>query len=179
MGTQAKKISREAVEETPELSMTPMIDIIFQLLIFFMLACRFRTQEGELRAALPKDKGLRYKTPEPITLRQMRIKLLWYGENTNRPSNNPKKGRVVLKVDQRVFPSARNESGELAPDWNALYKLICQMRENYTPSKYHPTLPAIIDARKQVQFKHVVSVLNECVRAGLREIEFAAPEIPY
>ena len=40
-----------------EPGMTPMIDVVFLLLIFFMCASKFRIPEGALRAYLPKDSG--------------------------------------------------------------------------------------------------------------------------
>ena len=43
------------VDEAP---MTPMIDIVFQLLIFFMLTMQFKEVEGKLISQLPKDRGL-------------------------------------------------------------------------------------------------------------------------
>ena len=39
--------------------------------------------------------------------------------------------------------------------------------------------PVIIDARKQVPTKYVIATLNEVVRAGIQDVTFAAPEIPY
>jgi len=41
-----------------DLNMTPMIDVVFQLLIFFMLSMKFVQAEGSLLSQLPKDKGL-------------------------------------------------------------------------------------------------------------------------
>ena len=38
--------------------MTPMIDVVFQLLIFFMLSIKFKVLEGKLSAFLPKDVGV-------------------------------------------------------------------------------------------------------------------------
>ena len=40
------------------MDMTPMIDIVFQLLIFFLLAAKFIAFEGQLSSYLPKDRGL-------------------------------------------------------------------------------------------------------------------------
>lgn len=61
----ANKISREAAEETKaEMSMTPMIDITFQLLIFFMLGVKFKLLEQKLNSYLPKDTGPN-STPPP------------------------------------------------------------------------------------------------------------------
>jgi len=40
-------------EEEDELEMTPMIDVVFLLLIFFIFATKFPKQEGKLEASLP------------------------------------------------------------------------------------------------------------------------------
>jgi biopolymer transport protein ExbD len=47
-----------------KIEMTPMIDVVFQLLIFFMCATKFKTMEGRLDAFLPKDTG---NAPGPQT----------------------------------------------------------------------------------------------------------------
>ena len=39
----------------PELDMTPMIDVVFQLITFFMLINKFEQNEADEREALPKD----------------------------------------------------------------------------------------------------------------------------
>jgi len=42
-------------EENTEMQMAPMIDIVFQLIIFFMCATTFRTYESELKTNMPVD----------------------------------------------------------------------------------------------------------------------------
>lgn len=53
--------SKKTEEVRPNL--TPMIDIIFQLLIFFVLTAKFIAFEGQLQAYLPKDRGLQASSP--------------------------------------------------------------------------------------------------------------------
>ena len=180
MSVKAKELRDEAYEGAPQLVMTPMIDIVFQLLIFFMLACRFRTTEGRIVNDLPRGHGRDIVTPtDPVFLGTVRIKLLWCEPGTGRETDHPTNGCIVLKVKDRVLPNVTNSFDEVEPDWNALYALVCEARDNHHPTRAHRTVPSIIDARRQVPFKHVISALNECVRAGLEKIEFAAPEIPY
>lgn len=64
----AKKKEGHRVEEPPY---TPFIDIIFQILIFFMLSMHFNKDEGQLRSYLPKDRGLISvsNVPKPPELR--------------------------------------------------------------------------------------------------------------
>lgn len=179
MAGQSKKMRQEALDEEPGLMMTPMVDIVFQLLIFFMLACRFRTTEGQIHAFLPKNRGLGTEGPAAITLQEMRIKLLWVERNSLRETRNPEDGRVLLKVRDLNFPTVENEFREEMPDYTRLYEKICQARDNFTPTRSYGSLPVIIDARSYVPFKHVIFALNECVRAGIDDITFAAPEIDY
>ena len=40
-----------------ELNMTPMIDIVFQLILFFLFNLRFKSVDFRIESALPKDAG--------------------------------------------------------------------------------------------------------------------------
>ncbi len=179
MAEESKRIRQEAQDEEPGISMTPMIDIVFQLLIFFMLACRFRTEEGQMHAFLPKNRGQGTIGRAVLTLQEVRVKLLWVEPGSFRETQHPTKGRVLLKVRDRTFPNVTNRYGEVMPDYDQLYKLVCRARDNFTPTKNFPTQPVIIDARPMVPFKHIIAALNECVRAQITDITFAAKEIKY
>ena len=45
-------------EDIPKPNMTPMIDVVFQLLIFFLVNMKFKTLDMKIEAFLPKDRGL-------------------------------------------------------------------------------------------------------------------------
>jgi hypothetical protein len=179
MAGEGKKMREEAQDEEISLQMTPMIDIVFQLLIFFMLACRFRTEEGQMHAFLPKNRGMGTAGTPAITLQEVRVKLLWVEPGSFRETKDPSNGRTLLKVKDQNFGWVTNEFGEELPDYDRLYKLICDAKQRFTPTKSYKSLPVIIDARPFVPFKHVIYSLNECVRAGITDITFAAPEIEY
>ena len=51
--------------EDAALNMTPMIDICFQLIVFFMLTLRFPSVSSRFETVLPTDRGPR---PEPVIL---------------------------------------------------------------------------------------------------------------
>ena len=62
----------------PVLSMTPMIDVVFLLIIFFMTS-QFRRSEGELFAQLPEHPG-RIASAAPTKLdrkRQVLLQIAW------------------------------------------------------------------------------------------------------
>ena len=60
----AKRRRRRFKLDEVDLDLTPMIDIVFQLLIFFMCATKFRTPEGLIEAYLPKNRGQSSGTPQ-------------------------------------------------------------------------------------------------------------------
>jgi biopolymer transport protein ExbD len=47
------------------LNMTPMIDIVFQLILFFLFNLRFKSLEYRIETQLPKDRGLQ-ATPQIV-----------------------------------------------------------------------------------------------------------------
>jgi biopolymer transport protein ExbD len=46
---------KSASSTIPEVDMTPMIDVVFQLLAFFMMISNFEQSEADERVSLPKD----------------------------------------------------------------------------------------------------------------------------
>ena len=48
MAGEGQKLVKESLEEEVNLPLTPMIDVVFQLLIFFMFTMRFSGGEGWL-----------------------------------------------------------------------------------------------------------------------------------
>ena len=56
---------KELIDDECELQMTPMIDVVFLLLIFFLCTIKFKTLEGKLAAYLPKDVGVNTFEAEP------------------------------------------------------------------------------------------------------------------
>ncbi|GIW72611.1 MAG: hypothetical protein KatS3mg102_2153 [Planctomycetota bacterium] len=171
-----------------KMSMTPLIDIVFLLLIFFMVASKFKTTEGKIQSFLPRDRGL--GTSKAVVPTEVRVKLLWYDLSGSQPTTD-KHGRAILKVERRVFPTrVYNEDkcwiagcgqNHGSPDMDAFYQFILEQKARYQPPPGRDPargLPVIIDARPQVPWKYVVRVVNACVKAGITDVTFAAAEKP-
>jgi len=73
----ARRAKRAFEEARQDLEMTPMIDVIFQLIIFFMCSIHFKSLEGKLYSYLPKDKGMSSTTVTDPILEEVRIKLAY------------------------------------------------------------------------------------------------------
>lgn len=174
----ARRKNRFGMDE-PSADLTPMIDIVFNLLIFFMCATKFRTTEGMIRAFLPKNRGQGSGTPQ-IDLNEIRVKLLWCDSSGRETKGD--QGFVVVKIADQVY----NQPGELeqlrypetSPMWEGLGAKLADFKAGYKGTS-EKGLPVIIDSRKQVPTKYVVCVLNQVVGAKIEDVTFAAPEIEY
>ncbi|MEW6027017.1 MAG: biopolymer transporter ExbD [Planctomycetota bacterium] len=155
----AKRRKYVAEDTNLELQMTPMIDVIFQLMIFFMCSIHFKSLEGKLYSYLPKDKGMsNTQVTDPI-LDEVRIKLAY--------SENAPPLLTKIKVGERDFGS----------DWDALYKHMLGLKDSLvTPSG--DIIPVKIDSDEMIPTQSVVSALNICKKAGVQKTEFAAKTSP-
>lgn len=158
--------------------LTPMIDVTFLLLIFFVLNLKFKVPEGEMENYLPKDQGQLDGTPS-VNLDNCRVKLLWYAANGD-PIRDPKdldsQGYVVVKVGRRSF----NQPMELTDQnidqsvvWSEVHQAVEKFKERQGAAKKKPV---IIDARPQIPYRYVARALNEVVRAGVEDVTFAKAE---
>lgn len=175
----ARRKAKVADMDEVNADLTPMIDIVFNLLIFFIVGTKFRSTEGMIKAFLPKNRGQGSGTPT-IDLNEVRIKLLWW-DASGRPTKGDG-GFVVLKVGDQIFNQPQAFESISVPEkhetWQALYTKLNEFKAGYKGTS-EQGLPVIIDARKEVPTRYVVLVLNEVVRAGIQDVTFAAPEIEY
>ena len=97
------------------INLTPMIDVVFQLLLFFLVASRFADEERQLKVVLPQASEARPLTARPsefsITIdragryyvdgRQMAPEMV---EPALRKAaaNNPGRQTVIIRADKRA-----------------------------------------------------------------------------
>lgn len=141
-------------EANMELQMAPMIDVVFQLIIFFMCSIHFKSLEGKLYSYLPRDKGMSNTIVSDPILEEVRIRLV-YAEN-----RLPLLTRI--KVGEKEFP-----------DWNSLEQHIRSIASSLVTPK-GDIIPVKIDPDDKIPAQAVVSVLNICKKAGVQKTEFAA-----
>lgn len=61
----AKTKKKRKNTDSASADLTPMIDVVFQLLIFFILCTRFKVEERNHQVQLPKDEGLQSQASVP------------------------------------------------------------------------------------------------------------------
>ncbi|MDP6546090.1 MAG: biopolymer transporter ExbD [Phycisphaerae bacterium] len=127
--------------------MTPMIDVTFQLLIYFILTTTFRQIEGQIPGTLPKAGTSGQATIERL---QTPIKI------TLHPTGENNQG-VLYEV-----------SGEHAKIEHAesLYEILKGRKAAGGES------PVIINARADVRWRYVVEVFNQVVANEFANIAF-------
>lgn len=127
--------------------MTPMIDVIFLLLIFFVCTSNFRPLEGILptNMSLSGTSSAQIVLPDPENLDQAVIRLGFEGQ------------KPYWQIEDNHCNSLRE-----------VRDILRKLRE------IKQDLPVIIDSKENVPMEHVIDVYDACRSAGLTKIQFAA-----
>ena len=163
----------EIANEKQEMEMTPMIDVTFLLLIFFMCTIKFKTLEGKLSAYLPKDKGVnptpQDEPPEPpievrLNVRKEGTKLGPRRQEAYNP-NNPLHTRFTYADDREI--TIRVEAKEYATVDLAFERLVVLYADEFQRER-----GVKIDARDGIVYDDVVRLLDVVIKSGFTAVEF-------
>ncbi|MCB9897207.1 MAG: biopolymer transporter ExbD [Planctomycetes bacterium] len=135
------------IEET-KIELTPMIDVVFLLLIFFIVTIKFKVLEGKLETELPKDVGVNASTDLPKEKIEISIK---------KDPGSPEGLKVF--VQSRPMPNLATFRAELKR-WLDL----------------DPEARATLYPEFGVTYESVVKVVDECLKVNLTNITFAGVE---
>jgi biopolymer transport protein ExbD len=158
-------------KEEAKMDMTPMIDVVFQLIIFFMCNIKYKVLEGRLDAYLPKDVGVNTAPAEQIEKVEIMIKVIEAGERRDpKNSNQPwiGKGRfeyVGRKLSYQIGPRKTGDLAEVKKILNQLH------RED-------PERKSTIDCRQGTVYADMIPVLDAAVDAGFLDITFVGEYKP-
>ncbi len=144
-------------DEAVAVNVTPLIDIIFCLCIFFMCSFHFRQLEGKMESWLPKDRGVNATPVKDVQLEEIRIFVRF----------NEKAADSSQAVSRAIGARAVTDDNNLREVLRALVSTNKQAGLG--------EVPVIIDAEPLVPWKDVIGVMNICKRNALEKIEFAAP----
>jgi biopolymer transport protein ExbD len=139
-------------EDNPvAINVTPLVDIIFCLCVFFMISFKFKQLEGKFDTWLPKNKGME-GMPLKAVIEEIRVALFW---------------------DEANSKSVRKMGTRFVPEDEQLYTLIS---ESYADFKRlnKPDIGLTIDSDFRVPWADVVGVMNIGKKAGVSKVEFAA-----
>ena len=168
----ARKRKRKVEEVKPD--MTPMIDVTFLLLVFFIVTLKFKILEGRLDAALPKDRGTSNSPAEEIEKIDILMFVAEPGElvieKSETGTNTGLKrfeGRTIrLEVGAKKF---RYDPMVEFPE-----ELRAFLQSGLSSRVYDKAdTPVSIDARKGVVYGDVIRVLDVVIEEGFEKVSFA------
>ncbi len=141
-----------------ELQMAPMIDIVFNLVIFFILMPSFEAKEGYLPTNLPSDTGLLNR--DRRNLNKLRIDLF----HVEPYDSNKDKARIVF-------------NGEEVKDYSELRRRLRETRRGLLDQgKDIAKVPVVISPNQVVMHMHVVAAFDSAIDAGFKSIQFTVPK---
>ena len=150
-------------EVKPE--MTPMIDVTFLLLIFFIVTLKFKTLEGRLDAALPKDRGTANTQIEEIEKVDIVLKVANPGQLVPDPATGSKsrpEGRLKHYINRTITYEIGAQSFTDP-----------ERVRNFLKSFGKKETPVTIDARKGIVYGDVVIILDVVVQQKFKQVAFA------
>ncbi len=182
-----------------------MIDIVFQLLIFFLLSAKFIALEGQLASYLPKDRGLQaaFSKIEPD---EVIFFLDWIAEESNimtgtvrcqtinykPPGDSSGRDYEFPSVDAggtRRIPYSPNRKlvqygesvdmpGYQIPDFDLIEGYLLHRHQLYETKGSGKSIPVTINVSDQVPMQMVANIVDICTRIGISNVTIAAKEVP-
>ncbi len=145
----------------PKPNMTPMIDVVFQLLIFFLVSMKFKTLDMKIEAQLP-PMGLA-RGPAPIC-------------NTVRVLARLK--RVAAQPTQVVLESRPLGPASAESTWTTLSETVRTMRTRHVENGGDPSLiRAEVDADSRVNTGDVVRAIDAFLAADIENVTFTGTKM--
>lgn len=127
-------------DEPPAMNLIPMIDIMFVVILFFLVTSRFASIEHSIALRVPEvvGKGALTEAPAPVV--------------------------INVYADRQVTLADYQSHDETAITLTDLTSLLARKRDNY------PDQAVLVRGDKQAPFQWVAEVLNACKQAGIREL---------
>ena len=150
---------------TPQLSMTPMIDVVFLLIVFF-LTVKFAEHAGELETRLPKAEGVIPRLQQSEVPDSPEV---WIKVRPGKPGANVENGQLEpLKIELNSGPVKGFE--ELRYE---LIVLLARIRH----SGDEPFV--VLDMDGKLAYQSVVSTINVAKSAGIEDLNFTPPRVAF
>ncbi len=129
--------------------LTPMIDVTFLLLIFFVLTASVSPEEGNIPGTLPRAAGV--AAEEDVPLRPIRISIYPVGSKREAAQFTLEGEGTSLETPSELYGRLLARRDALGTD----------------------EIPIIIDPRGNVRWKFALEAYNQAIRARYKNVGFA------
>jgi biopolymer transport protein ExbD len=158
------KFSTKRGSEKAELQLTSMIDVIFLLLIFFVMTFKIAAQEGDFNVKMP----------------------IGGGPGSADTTNLPIKLRLRANADGELVDIVVNDSLTFGNDWTKLRGYILNVTGGNAPPTPEEGPEVEIDLDYNLRYEHVIGAvtavtgqrLGDEVKRLVERIKFAPPRKP-
>lgn len=152
---------RHHTTENTSLKMTAMIDVVFLLLIFFIVGTKFRQPEGELDAYLPDEGAPVEVTERKLPVDEIRVSLRMSTAGVGNPIIPP----AVLLDGKGLGPGISTGSMKWLSD---------ELHRLGNDEAVRTEVPVIIEAEPGLAYRWVIQALNITRKARFKKVHFAA-----
>jgi biopolymer transport protein ExbD len=139
-------VIQEAMEEVSELQIAPLIDCVFQLLIYFMVSASLQRTEADLGIQLPGTVMM------------------------SKPTQMPDEQIVEITADGKVKLNDRVYDADGNADMPELTATLIRYRQASLAAKNKALVTIMAD--DQSLHQRVIDVLNACAGAGIKDVTF-------
>jgi biopolymer transport protein ExbD len=155
-----------------ELPITPMLDMTFQLLFFFIVTFNPQSMEGQLDFTLPAQGDYKAKDMAMVdpTKADTEIELpsdLTVRVESPTAGNKGDIGRILVKAKETEHPIEAPPGTQLTDE---LRKYLARVHKDLTNKD-----DIKIEAESHLKYAKVVEVVDACMKAGFKRVGFAPP----
>ena len=154
-----------------QLNMTPMIDIVFQLILFFLFSLKFKSIDWRIESQLPTDRGP--GGGHVLDLPTLKTSL------TRIDPEDALRARTQVKVGGDTWIFADHPSPGAPSRTEIVAQIAARIRALYAATERPGSIEAKPPRGGLVPHGDVVSVLDAFIAAGVPEVMFegAAPPL--
>ncbi|MCZ7647110.1 MAG: biopolymer transporter ExbD [Planctomycetota bacterium] len=156
------------VGDEVKMDMTPMIDCVFLLLIFFMCATKFKQVEKRLDCFLPEDEG-QMATPTQLK-KPEELSIFIKDDHTMRGSSD-----FQTRAMRRASYFLASRDAQPVSDPLQLFDRLRQLSANPEQAVLIALYDEENDKDQLVPFYNVVKLIDVCKLANINNIKFQAP----
>jgi biopolymer transport protein ExbD len=167
--------------EKIDINMTPMIDIVFQLLTFFIMSLKIAAAEGDFNIKMPLS-APRQGQPDDRELPPFRLRMTANADGTLK----------TLRLDQNTLRAnldPKDEDGRAGAFAALRQEVISRVGDDRGPGSIASTAEVEIDADYNLDYEHVIAAITsvsgyvsptdrKSVVKLIEKVKFAPPRKP-
>jgi len=173
--------------EDTEMNMTPMIDIVLQLIVFFLLTLKFKAVDRRIDSALPKDRGIQATQQFVDELPMITVKL--FRQNMDDPDPNNQWTTIKVGNNYRyelprgVWDGTVEGDRARQEDYDKIFEQVeAAIRETWGKMNNNPEAKCEIKTPRpkglKVPHGDVIRVLSTFIKLGLEDVKFEGAPAP-